>query len=310
MVGGRSIVSRKMILTVVCCLLPVMAGAEVYPNGLLVSYMEVAVSPRAAGLVEEMFVREGQWVAAMDTLGVLESAKEKIDIQLGELELEELHVSLDKTKLPMRPKEIEKMELDIRKSALARDKAKSELERTTRLLEQKAVSDKDLADAKNGYDAAALSVKSLKVGLDLAKEGPRKEDILLQEMKIAQKMTTLELRRLALEKLTILSPNAGVISKLYYSPGEYAAAGQPFCDILYTDSLYVELNLPIAELKRVKEEMKAGVTVPSISAATYPGRVVYISPTVDPASRTFKIRIEIANPKRLLKPGLFATVSL
>ncbi len=56
--------------------------------------------------------------------------------------------------------------------------------------------------------------------------------------------------------------------------------------------------------------MKAGVTVPSISAATYPGRVVYISPTVDPASRTFKIRIEISNPKRLLKPGLFATVTI
>jgi Cu(I)/Ag(I) efflux system membrane fusion protein len=54
---------------------------------------------------------------------------------------------------------------------------------------------------------------------------------------------------------------------------------------------------------------KASVSVPSVAAAGYAGRVVFISPTVDPASRTFKIRIEIANPKRLLKPGLFAAVS-
>ncbi len=301
---------RMPLTAAICCFLAVTSYAEVYPNGLIVSYMEVSVSPRAAGVVEEVWVKEGAAVAAGDTIGTLDSSKEKLDLQLSDLELEELHISLNKMKKGKLPQEIEKIEVDLEKAKMAEGKAKTDLERTTRLLEQKAVSDKEVADAKNGYDVAALTVKSLKLGLDIAKAEPREEDVLLQEMKITQKMNSQEQKNLALEKLTVVAPNDGIVSKLYYAPGEYAGAGSPFCDILYTDSLYAELNLPISEIKQVKLGDKATVTVPSVTSASYPGRVVFVSPTVDPASRTFKIRVEIANPKRILKPGLFATVSL
>lgn len=300
---------RKGLFVIVCCLLPLGAAAEVYSNGLLVSYREVAVSPRASGVVKEIFVVEGQWIAAGDTLAQLDDSKERLDIQLSELELEELHIALKKTKSGPRPQEIEKMEVDLKKARLASAKSKAELERMKRLSEQKAVSEKDVEDAQNAYDASLLSVKSAQLTLALAKAGPREEDVLLQEMKIAQKMATQDQKKLALEKMTVVSPVDGVISKLYYAAGENAASGQPFCDVLSTDSLYVELNLPITELKQVKMGAKAGVTVPSVGGPAIPGRVVFISPTVDPASRTFKIRLEIANPKRQLKPGLFATVS-
>lgn len=291
------------------CLIPLASHAEVYSNGLLVSYQEVAVSARASGVVKEMFVREGQWIAAGDTLAELDAAKEYLDIQLSELELEELHIALKKTKNGPRPMEIEKMEVDLKKASLASAKSKSELDRMKRLVEQKAVSDKDVEDAQNACDASDLSVQSARLTLELAKAGPLEEDVLLQEMKIAQKMTSQDQKKLALEKMTVVSPVDGVISKLYYAAGENAASGQPFCDVLSTDSLYVELNLPISEIKQVKMGSKVSVSVPSVAAASYAGRVVFISPTVDPASRTFKIRIEIANPKRLLKPGLFAAVS-
>lgn len=283
--------------------------ADVHPNGLIVTYMDVGVSPRASGVVEAVFVQEGQWVAAGDTLGELDSAKERMDMQVSDLELEELQISLEKTKKGKQPKEIEKMAVDVKKAELSREKAKAELDRTKKLFGQKAVSDKDVADAQNAYEVAVLSVESLKLSLDLAKAEPRMEDVLLQEMKITQKMTAQDQKKMALEKMTIFSPNDGVISKLYYSPGEFASSGSPFCDILYTDSLYVELNLPVSDIKEIRLGQKATVTVPTLTSNTYPGRVVFIGPTVDPASRTFKIRVEIANPKRILKPGLFATVS-
>ena len=284
--------------------------AEVYTNGLTMIYREVSVSPRSSGVIEKLYVQEGQWVSEGDALGELDATKEKMDLLLTDMELEELQLSLEKMKLPLRPKEIEKMEIDLKKTQLAEDKTKTELERTKRLYDQKAVSDKDVADAKNAAEAAALATKAQKLSLELAKEGPRKEEIMLHEMKIAQKLHAQDQKKLALEKMTVLSSAAGVISKLYYAAGENAAAGQPFCDVLNTDSLYVELNLPVSEINRITVDQKATVTVPSVTSKSHPGRVVFISPTVDPASRTFKIRIEIANPQRALKPGLFATVSI
>lgn len=291
------------------CLFSSASHADVYPNGLLVEYMNVSVSPRASGMVDKIFVAEGQWVARGDTLAELDASKERLDIQLTDLELDELHIQLDKTKQGMRPKEIEKMEVDIEKAKLAVEKAKSELDRSKRLADQKVVSDKDVADAKNAYDVAELTVKSQKIALDLAKEAPRQEDILLQEMKITQKLNSQEQKKMALDKMTVISSTDGVVLKLYYAPGEYAASGSPFVDVINTDSLYVDLNLPLSELKQVKEGAKVSVTVPSVTSTAYPGRVVLVSPTVDPASRTFKVRIEIGNPKRILKPGLFASVS-
>ncbi len=286
------------------------AHADVYPNGLLVSYQEVSVSPRSSGVVEKIFVREGQWIAQRDKIGILDSAKEEMDVRATELDLEQQRLSLDKLKQGTPAKEIEKMEVDIEKAKLAKEKAEADLARVKRLFEEKAVSEKDVLDAKNTLDVAALSVKSLEIALDISKDNPKKEDVVLQEMKITQTMLTLDQKKLAVEKMTVLSTTAGVISKLYYAPGENASAGQPFCDVLNTDSLYVELNLPVSEIKRIKTGTKATVTVPVITPQSFPGFVVFVSPTVDPASRTFKIRIEIANPNRLLKPGLFATVSI
>jgi hypothetical protein len=89
-------------------------------------------------------------------------------MKLNKLALEALEASrkgetrIIKTKKELEKyiKEIEKMEVDVKKAQLARAKSKSELDRMRRLFEQKAVSDKDVDDAKNAYDAAALSVKN------------------------------------------------------------------------------------------------------------------------------------------------------
>ncbi|MBI4178648.1 efflux RND transporter periplasmic adaptor subunit [bacterium] len=273
-------------------------------------YLDVSVSPRASGTVTEIFVKEGDWIQVGDTLAVMDDAKEQLDMELSEHEIDELRVSLDKLKKGRQPKELEKMQVDLKKAKLSEEKAKAELDRVERLFEQKAVSEKEVADAKNAHQTAALSVESLRLGLEIAASEPRKEDVILQEMKIAQKMTGRDQKTLALEKLTLISPAAGAITKLYYAPGEYAGAGSPFCDVIYTDSLYVELNLPLSEIRRIERGMRAEVTVPAITPKTYAGKVVFIGPTVDPASRTFKIRILIDNPKHVLRPGLFATVKL
>lgn len=283
--------------------------ADVYPNGLLVPYLDVSVSASSPGVLEKVFVQEGRWVTKGEVMAEMNASKEELDVQLTELELEELRITLDKTRNGPRPREMEKMEVDVKKAMVARERAQAEHERLTRLYAQKAISDKDLADAKNALDAAELSVKTARLTLDLAKEGPRKEDVLLQEMKITQKMATLNQRKLALDRLTVTAPVGGVIAKMYFAVGENVA-GSPFCDILSMDSMYVELNLPVSELRRVKEGSKATVTAPVVSSKSYPGLVVFINPKVDPASRTFKIRIEIPNPEHLLKPGLFVHVSL
>jgi Cu(I)/Ag(I) efflux system membrane fusion protein len=66
-----------------------------------------------------------------------------------------------------------------------------------------------------------------------------------------------------------------------------------------------ETDLPYARIGQT-----AQVTVASAAGRSWLGRVTFLSPTLDPATRTAKVRIVIDNPGSILKPDMFAEVVL
>lgn len=43
---------------------------------------------------------------------------------------------------------------------------------------------------------------------------------------------------------------------------------------------------------------------------TFPGKITYVGDVLDPATRTMRLRLELPNPERKLKPEMFATVRI
>ena len=64
------------------------------------------------------------------------------------------------------------------------------------------------------------------------------------------------------------------------------------------------------EIPSVSLGQKASVTFPSFPGKTFTGKVTYISPEMDPKTRTLKIRVELANPDFKIKPDMYANVEL
>ena len=60
----------------------------------------------------------------------------------------------------------------------------------------------------------------------------------------------------------------------------------------------------------MKVGQTATVTLSYDPKAALQGRIVFIYPTLDPQTRTAKVRFELANPGELLKPGMYANVEL
>lgn len=69
-------------------------------------------------------------------------------------------------------------------------------------------------------------------------------------------------------------------------------------------------DLSEKDLTRVAPGQTAKITTESYPNRTFSGRVTYTSDLVDPGSRTLKLRCQIENPNGLLKPEMFARVSL
>ena len=52
----------------------------------------------------------------------------------------------------------------------------------------------------------------------------------------------------------------------------------------------------------------AAVTVAALPGRQFPGKVVFVQPTVEEATRTIQVRVELPNPDGVLKPGMFADI--
>jgi multidrug efflux pump subunit AcrA (membrane-fusion protein) len=107
--------------------------------------------------------------------------------------------------------------------------------------------------------------------------------------------------------LTIHSPVSGVVTAKTAIAGARAMAGEPLYEIANLDRVWALADVYESELPFVKPGAAATVTV---NGNTFNGRVTFIAPVVDEATRTVKVRIEIDNRNGALKPDMFAVATI
>jgi membrane fusion protein, multidrug efflux system len=117
---------------------------------------------------------------------------------------------------------------------------------------------------------------------------------------------SLESGALSLAKLEIRVPFDGVIADLpHCTDGGMVAAGTLVGRIVDYAILYAELTLPSKDMDRVVRGQTVAVNDYGTTQNVLTGRVAEVSPALDPDSRMFKLKIDIANPRLVLKPGTF-----
>jgi len=74
-------------------------------------------------------------------------------------------------------------------------------------------------------------------------------------------------------------------------------------------TVWVNAEVPEASAAQVRPGNPVEARTPAVSRAVFKGKVAAILPEVNPATRTIKARIELANPAGQLVPGMFANIS-
>lgn len=178
----------------------------------------------------------------------------------------------------------------------------------------------DRSEAQLAEARAELSVASRNFGRtkrlskgNVASEARLDEDRTRESMArsaLTGAKARLGLARRALEDATVRAPFAGMIARRHVSVGEYLSVGSALFDLVALDPIEVEFTL--AEI----DSSKVGLGFPvEISLAPYPDEVFMatvsmISPTIDPRTRTLRVKAELPNPNGRIRPGLFARVDL
>jgi len=174
------------------------------------------------------------------------------------------------------------------KAAQARlEFAQKKWERAEELLKKNFVSANARDEAESEYRLATEQLRAARENRRLAQlEVKRAEEVLAQR--------------------TIRSPVNGVVVDVVLRPGELATSNQkePIVRVLEIDPLNVELILPVSNFGKIALGQSATVTLEPPVGGRYTARVEVVDRTVDAASGTFGVRLQLPNPDGSIPAGV------
>ena len=132
----------------------------------------------------------------------------------------------------------------------------------------------------------------------------------LQLLGLSQKrVAALQEASQVVSDVVVPSPVEGIVITRTVNPGQVVSAGQDLFVVADLRTVWVIGDLYEKDFGSVRIGTPATVTVPAAAQNVLRGRVAYIDPRVDPATRTAKVRVEVPNRTGDLRLGMYVTVS-
>jgi membrane fusion protein (multidrug efflux system) len=116
--------------------------------------------------------------------------------------------------------------------------------------------------------------------------------------------------KLELDYTEIRAPITGVVSARNIKVGNTIRPNDPTFTVTNLDPLLAYVHVPEKEYRKIASGQGAEVVVDALGGQSFSGSISRISPTVDPQTGTFRARVEVPDPTRTLKPGMFARVNI
>ena len=110
------------------------------------------------------------------------------------------------------------------------------------------------------------------------------------------------------QNVTFFSPQGGVVDNLVVREGFYVSPGSTIMSIGALDQVWVEAEVFERQSSLVKIGQPVTMTLDYLPGRTWQGNVDYIYPTLDPQTRTVRVRLRFENKDGLLKPNMFTQV--
>ena len=167
--------------------------------------------------------------------------------------------------------------------------------RTEKLVEIGAASRQDLESATSLYREAESNVANVR------------QKLLLLGLS-AQRVNALNSTSQISSEVTVPSPSSGTITSRTVNPGEVIEANKELMRITDLSVVWVVGQVYEKDLAKIHVGSGATITSETYPNRTFRGRVSYVDPKIDQATRTAQVRIELANPGQMFKIGMYVNV--
>jgi len=241
-------------------------------TGSLVPKSQFVVAPKIAGRLDRLYVRIGDPV--------------KRGALIAELESDEIFQQVDQAKA-----ELDVARANFAESRSALEIAAREFERVKALRQKKIASESEL-------DAAEAQVSAQEARQRVA------------AAQVAQKEAALRAAQIRLSYTKINATwedgdETRVVGERFVDEGAMLAPNTPIVSILDIGKLTGVIHVIERDYPKILVGQRADVSTDAYPGKVFSGTVVRLAPLIKEVSRSARVEIEISNPERLLKPGMF-----
>ena len=168
--------------------------------------------------------------------------------------------------------------------------------RTVKLVEIGAASRQELEEATSKYREAESNVANLRQKLML---------LGMSSPRIAALNSTAQIS----SEVTVPSPSSGTITSRTVNPGQVVEANKELMRVTDLSTVWVVGQVYEKDLATIHGGSGANITSDAYPGRVFRGRISYVDPKIDPATRTAQVRIELGNPGQALKIGMYVNVA-
>ena len=194
--------------------------------------------------------------------------------------------------------ELGQAKADYLKARVLEQIAAQHLAREERLFKDKIAAAKDVLEARANHEIALAQYKSTREALRLLISTKELEGLTWSE------------NGQPLSDFTLTAPIAGTVTKRTLTIGSFVSGDESVITIIDLRNVWVLVNVFEHDLSTLQIGESAEITVGAYPDERFNGVVSYIGDTVDRATRTVQARIDVPNPERRLKPGMFANAQI
>jgi RND family efflux transporter MFP subunit len=273
----------------------------------------VTVLAKVPGRVERILVSEGDAVRAGRLLVLMEDDVARLQADSASAALATAQAQLEKARRGVRPEELANAQATL--EAAEKDLADAETAggRAERLYAEGAITATAREDAQGRLRAARTAVENARRGVQMMEQGAGSEEQRMAVSQLAAAQAQYDLAKLNLDNTRVTAPIGGEIAKVLIDEGNLAGAATPLAVIVNEAVMVVKAAVPerhYAEFLAGAERMRTEAVFTALPArGALPGRLIAVSPTIDPSTRTFTAEVEVTDVRAELRSGMYATVT-
>jgi len=267
---------------------------EVDLSGTLLSPDQAKISSEVAGIIREVPVQLGTEVRRGAVLVRLEPRELQLALDRAESALRQVEAQLGIDRAQDKQPPPDDQIASVRQAMANRDDAHAAYERAQQLNGRGLLTraDRDTAETRlkvseANYQAALDNVHSLKASLQ-------------------DRRAYYELAQKKLADAVIRAPVDGSVSERLVQPGEFIRENTPVATIVQVNPLKLKTAIQEKHASVIRPGQVVQFDVEAFLNRKFSGKIAYVSPAVDQATRTFAVEALVDNADRQLKPGFFA----